>query len=76
VELVDLDVPSADHGLPEKIPYDGKGVILRGRLNNYIMPTPPRREGYDGNRYQFTVKALDREGVVIGIGKAVRRCCP
>ena len=72
VQLVDLDVSFADHGLEETINYTNDNVIPPGALSNYIGPSPPP----GGHLYEFTVKALDKNGVVIGIGKKAKRCCP
>jgi len=76
VYLVDLDVSFADHGEIEKIPYTGKDFIPSGSLKKYIGPSPPRRNGYAGNLYEFTIKALDENETIIGIGKTAKRCCP
>ena len=72
VQLVDLDLPIANHGEVEKITYSANGVIPYGSLKNYIGPSPPP----EGHRYEYTIKALDENGVVIGIGKKAQRCCP
>ncbi len=76
IQLVDLDLTFANHGEVERIPYDGSGVISFGSLKNYIGPAPPRLEGYKGHLYEFTVKAMDENDVVIGIGKKAKLCCP
>jgi len=72
IQLADLDMPIADHGGVEKIVYDKSGLILYGSLKNYIGPSPPPQ----GHRYEFTVKALDGNSVVVGVGKKTKRCCP
>ena len=76
VQLNDLDVPFPGHGDAEIVPYEGTGVVARGCLKQYLGPSPPRREGHAGNRYEFTVRALDENGRVLGIGKRMKRCCP
>lgn len=54
------------------VPHDGSGVIPVGALHKYMGPCPP-----DGSfRYELTVKAMDASGVVIGIGKKMRRWPP
>lgn len=72
VELIDRDIPPANHGGVERITYDGNGVIPSGALKNYLGPAPPPH----GHLYEFTVKALDAEKVIIGIGKKAKKCCP
>ena len=68
VKLKDLDVPRWNHG-GGSIAYDGSGIIPAGALKSaYNGPCPPS----GSHRYQFSVKALDNEGVVIGMGKAMR----
>ena len=69
VDLIDLDLPPANHGEEEKIAYNGSGLIPYGSLKNYIGPSPPPR----GHLYEFTIKALDENGVVIGIGKKAEK---
>jgi len=71
IQLVDLDMSIADHGEVEKILYEENGIIPSGSLKNYIGPSPPP----EGHRYEFTIKALDENNVVIGIGKKVKKCC-
>ena len=72
IQLVDLDMSIANHGEVEKIEYNESGLIPYGTLKNYIGPSPPP----EGHRYEFTIKALDEDGVVIGIGKKSKMCCP
>jgi phosphatidylethanolamine-binding protein (PEBP) family uncharacterized protein len=68
VKLVDLDVPTWNHG-GGSVANDNSGVIRPGALKSgYNGPCPPSGR----HRYQFTVKALDVAGNVIGIGKAVQ----
>ena len=65
VRLVDLDVPSWNHG-GGTVASDGSGVIPAGALKaGYNGPCPPSGT----HSYQFIVKALDAEGTVIGQGK-------
>jgi phosphatidylethanolamine-binding protein (PEBP) family uncharacterized protein len=72
VRLDDFDAPSWNHG-GGAVPYKGsKGsaVIKAGALTNgYNGPCPP--SGF--HSYQFKVQAIDKDGVIIGIGKAVRK---
>lgn len=69
VALTDIDVPSWNHG-GGKIDNDGTGVIPAGSLKSgYNGPCPPS----GSHRYEFSVKAVDADGVVIGIGKAERK---
>ncbi len=68
VELTDLDVPSYNHG-GGSLKYTGSGIIPAGALKSYTGPCPPS----GSHRYRFTVKAVNKEGIVIGIGKAVKK---
>lgn len=72
IQLIDLDMSIADHGEAEKIVYNESGLISYGSLKNYIGPSPPPK----GHRYEFTIKALGENNVVIGIGKKTKICCP
>ena len=56
-----------DHG-DVTIAYDGTNVIKKGVLEKIQEPCPPDVPG----RYRITIKALDADGVVIGIGKKER----
>jgi len=68
VRLKDLDVPNWNHGGGE-VAYTGKGVIPAGALQGgYNGPCPPS----GSHRYQFTVQALNAQGVVVGSGKQMR----
>ena len=68
VTLKDLDVPKWNHG-GGKVRNDNSGVIPAGALKNgYNGPNPPS----GSHRYQFTVKALDSKGKIIGIGTATK----
>ena len=72
VSLKDLDVPDWNHG-GGKFANDDSGVIPAGALKEgYSGPCPPG----GSHRYQFTVKAVDKEGTIIGIGKRTRRFPP
>ena len=68
VKLKDLDAPRWKHG-GGKIENNDSGIIQAGALKDgYNGPCPPS----GSHRYEFTVKALNAEGIIIGIGKAVR----
>ncbi len=68
-KLKDFDAPNWNHG-GGKVKNNGSGVIKRGALkSSYNGPCPPSGT----HRYQFTVNAIDKDGVVIGIGKAIRK---
>lgn len=51
---------------------DGSGVIPVGALEKYRGPCPT----YGSPRYEFTVKALDENGVIVGVGKKMKRWPP
>ena len=69
VVLNDLDAPSWNHG-GGSVENDGMGIIHGGSLRSrYNGPCPPSGV----HRYEFTVRALDADGVIIGVGKAVRK---
>ncbi|MCP3956158.1 MAG: phospholipid-binding protein [Desulfobacterales bacterium] len=69
VRLDDFNAPSWNHG-GGTVPYKGSGVIKAGALTNgYNGPCPPS----GSHSYQFKVHAIDKDGVIIGIGKAVRK---
>ncbi len=69
--LVDLDVPTYNHG-GGTITYEGKNVIPTGALKNYRGPCPPSGQ----HRYTIQVDALDASRAVIGSGKKTVSCCP
>jgi len=70
VELVDLDLKPYNHG-GGYYPYNGSLVIPAGELDGYYQgPSPPPGVVH---QYQFTVKALDAAGVVIGEGRHTRQ---
>ena len=65
VKLKDRDVPNWNHG-GGTVTYDGSGVIPAGALKSgYNGPCPSS----GSHRYEFTVKAIDAAGVIVGIGK-------
>jgi phosphatidylethanolamine-binding protein (PEBP) family uncharacterized protein len=69
VELKDLDVPTWDHG-GGAVTNDGSGLIPPGSLKSgYNGPCPPS----GSHSYQFTVKAVNEAGIIIGIGKATKK---
>ena len=68
VKLKDLDAPRWKHG-GGKVENNDSGIIQAGALKDgYNGPCPPSGT----HRYEFTVKAVNAEGIIIGIGKAVR----
>ena len=70
VELVDLDLKQYNHG-GGYYPYNGSLVIPAGGLDGYYQgPSPPPGVVH---QYQFTVKALDADGAVIGEGRHTRQ---
>ena len=69
VTLVDIDVPAWNHG-GGSVANDGSGVIPEGALTSgYNGPCPPS----GSHTYQFTVKAINAEGTIIGIGDKSQR---
>jgi len=54
-----------DHG-EVKVVYDGSSTITMGSYTEITGPCPPPN---NPGRYRITVKALDENSVVIGIGK-------
>ena len=56
-----------DHGTVVSV-FDGNGVISRNAFNDIQGPCPLGTPG----RYEITVKALDEQQVVIGIGSKER----
>ena len=56
-----------DHG-KVTVPYSGSGKFKRGTLMELLGPCPPGGPG----RYEITVKALDADEVIIGIGSKER----
>jgi phosphatidylethanolamine-binding protein (PEBP) family uncharacterized protein len=57
----------AHHGGWSTISNDGTGIVPPGNLKNFRGPC-------DTNKYKFTVKAIDKENMVIGIGKKSKIC--
>jgi phosphatidylethanolamine-binding protein (PEBP) family uncharacterized protein len=74
VRLIDLYQPGADHGGWGQIPVPANGVIPAAGLSHFRGPCPPKY--YGNNNYEFTVEALDRDGVKLAEGKLARKCCP
>lgn len=71
VTLKDLDTKSPDpfyHG-GGTVANDGSGVIASGSLKYYNGPCPQ----IGIHRYVFTVKAVDVDGRIIGIGKKMKK---
>ena len=60
-------VSGEDHG-EVTIAYGGSGKFKRGTLMEFLGPCPPGGPG----RYEITVKALDADKVIIGIGSKER----
>ena len=60
-------VYSFDHG-KVIVPYTKNGIIDRGRFKEIQGPCPPAHPG----RYKITIKAVDENEVVIGIGSKER----
>ena len=56
-----------DHG-KVTIAYDGSGIIKMGALEELQGPCPPDVPG----RYEITVKALDGNDIIVGIGSKER----
>ncbi|WP_319405638.1 YbhB/YbcL family Raf kinase inhibitor-like protein [uncultured Desulfosarcina sp.] len=66
VRLKNIDIPAWNQG-GGKVKYDGSGIIPAGALKlGYNGPCPP------GGRlkYEFSIMAVNAEGVIIGFGKA------
>ena len=74
VRLIDLYQPGADHGGWEKIPIPEGGVIASDGLKQFRGPCPPKY--YAQNNYEFSIEALDKDGVVVAEGKLAKKCCP
>ncbi|MEW6603035.1 MAG: hypothetical protein AB1499_18840 [Nitrospirota bacterium] len=70
VKMVDLDMPSYDHGGGE-VAYIGSSTISEGALGSYAGPCPP--PGVE-HSYEITVQALSADKkLILGQGKAVRK---
>ena len=66
VRLKDVSLPAWNHG-GGKVKHDGSGVIPAGALKlGYNGPCPPSGR----HKYEFSVMAVDADGVIIGFGKA------
>ena len=69
VTLVDLDVPFWNHG-GGTVENDGSGVIPAESLKSgYNGPCPPG----GSHRYEFTVDAVDEQGLIVGSGKKMNK---
>ncbi len=70
VSLVDRNLEGFDHGSGYAA-NDGSGVIARGAVKgSYNGPDPPFPSVK--HTYEITVKALDADGRVIGIGRQAK----
>lgn len=70
LKMVDLDVPSYNHG-GAALSNPEKGKIACGAFSSQIWypPTPP-----DGSHtYQWTIRALDKDGNELASAKAQRK---
>jgi phosphatidylethanolamine-binding protein (PEBP) family uncharacterized protein len=71
VRLKNIDVPAWNQG-GGKVKHDGSGIIPAGALKlGYSGPCPPNVR----QKYEFSVMAVNAEGVIIGFGK-VRKSFP
>jgi len=67
VVLSDKNVPTWSHG-GGKVAYTGSNIIDEGALKGgYNGPCPPS----GSHMYNFSVNAIDKDGVIIGQGNAV-----
>lgn len=70
VSLVDLNLNGFDHG-SGFVDNDGSGIIARGATKgSYGGPDPPFSTVK--HTYEITVRAYDKDGTVIGIGKQAK----
>ncbi len=68
VILKDLDCDICNHG-SGYVNFKGNFSIEKGAVNgSYVGPRPPPGKVHT---YEFTIKALDKSGNVIGIGKQI-----
>ena len=68
VRLKDLDAPNWSHG-GGSVAHDGSGTIPAGALKSgYNGPCPPS----GSHRYEFSVKAVNAGGSIVGFGKAMQ----
>ena len=66
VRLKDISLPEWNHG-GGQVKHDGSGVIPVGALKlGYNGPCPPSGR----HKYEFSVMAVDADGVIVGFGKA------
>ena len=66
VRLKNIDIPAWNQG-GGMVKYDGSGIIPAGALKlGYNGPCPPSGR----LKYEFSVMAVNAEGVIIGFGKA------
>ena len=73
VGLTDLDLPGFDHG-GGYVEYRNSPIIKSGTIDGtYGGPSPPTGVIHD---YEITVKALDKDGNVLAIGKKSHRFPP
>jgi phosphatidylethanolamine-binding protein (PEBP) family uncharacterized protein len=73
VKLKNISLPEWNQG-GGKVKHDGSGIIPAGALRiGYNGPCPPpgRRQ-----KYEFSVMAVNLQGVIIGFGKARRSFPP
>lgn len=70
VSLVDINLKGFDHG-SGYAENDNSGIIARGAVKgSYNGPDPPFPSVK--HSYEITVKALDENGTVIGVGKKAK----
>ncbi len=66
VRLKDVSLPKWNHG-GGQVKHDGSGVIPAGALKlGYNGPCQPSGR----HKYEFSVMAVDADGVIVGFGKA------
>ena len=66
-----LVVKLTDHGLShgkQSLAYEGSDIIEKGALDKIESPCPIG----DPGRYKYAIKALNEDGVIIGIGSRER----
>lgn len=73
VELIDLDLPSFDHGSGFALLGEGKTIPAGAVVGSYKGPSPPYGVIHD---YEIVVMARDDDNRTIGIGKSSRRYPP
>lgn len=73
VKLNNISLPQWNQGGGE-VKHDGSGIIPAGALKTgYNGPCPPPGKRH---KYEFSVMAVNAEGVIIGFGKARRSFPP